>query len=181
MDDFTIYPLVDADVVQKVESTSPSDGPLIAPRLPGDNIQPDFSSFDGSDTIQSDELLCPDDYVDASEDETESLPGSQYDAGEIVHPRPADIPRNIDIISGILQDPLVLRLNSLGDALLDIIPFTDPVPMATVPHRAFEIWCEKLFLTSGLKSPFRSRRIFMHSPFESRILLARFVVLYRTY
>jgi hypothetical protein len=72
-------------------------------------------------------------------------------------------------------------LNCLGDALLGIIPFTDPVPMATVLHRALETRCENFFLTSRLKSPFRSKRIFMRSLFENRILLAQFLVLYRAY
>jgi hypothetical protein len=53
--------------------------------------------------------------------------------------------------------------------------------MASVLHRALETCCEKFFLTSGLRSPFRSKRIFMHSLFESRILLSRFLVLCRAY
>jgi hypothetical protein len=137
--------------------------------------------FDGSGATQSDELPCPDDYFDALEYETESHPGGEYDAAEIVHPHAVHIPRNIDIMAGILQDPQVLRLNSLGDALPDIIPFTDPVPMATVLHWALETCCEKFFLISGIMSPFRSKRIFMHSLFESCILLARFLILDHAY
>jgi hypothetical protein len=181
VDEFSICPAVDADDVQIVESMNHSGRRPIASRLHADNIQPDISSFDGSDTTQSDELPCSDNYLDAPEDGTESLSGVEYDAAETMHPHPVDIPRNIDIIAGILQDPQVLRLNCLGDALFNIIPSTDPVPMATVLHRALETCYEKFFLTSGLKSPFCSKRIFMHSLFESRILLARFLVLYRAY
>jgi hypothetical protein len=61
MDDFTIRPPVDPDVVQIVESMSPSGGPLIALPLPANNIQPDLSSLAGSDATQSHELPCPDD------------------------------------------------------------------------------------------------------------------------
>jgi hypothetical protein len=181
MDDFAICPPVDPDVVQIVESISPSGGPLIAPPLTTYNIQPDLSSLDRSDATQSHELPCPDDYLDAPEDETHSLPGVEYQAPEIVHPHPVDIPPNVEIIAGILHDPQVLHLNCLGDALPDFIPFTDPVPMATVLHRALEICCKKFLLTSGLKSPFRLRRICMYSLAETRILLARFLVLFRAY
>jgi hypothetical protein len=180
-DNFTIRPPVDADVVQIIESMSPSGGPLIAPPLPADRSRSDLSSLDGSDTTQAPELPCPDDYLDAPEDETESLPGVEYQAPENGYPHPVDIPRNVDIIAGVLQDAQVLRLNCLGDALPDIIPFTDPVPMATDLHRALGTCCEKFFLTSGLISPFCSRRIFMHSLVESRILLTRFLGPYRAY
>jgi hypothetical protein len=99
-----------------------SGGPPTAPPLRADNIQPDLSSLDGSHTAQSHELPCPDDYLDAPKDETDSLPGVEYQAPEIVHPHPVAIPRNVHIITGILQDPHVLRLNCLGDALPDFIP-----------------------------------------------------------
>jgi hypothetical protein len=56
-EDFTIRPPIDPDVVQIVESITPSGGPLIARPLRVDNIQPDLSSLDGSDTSQSHELL----------------------------------------------------------------------------------------------------------------------------
>jgi hypothetical protein len=154
MDDFTIRPPVDPDVVQIVESINASGGPLAALRLPTDNLQPNRYSFDESDTTQSDEIPCPNDDLDAPEDETESLPGVEHQAPEIVHPHPVDIPCNVHIIASILQDPQVLRLNFLGDALPDFIPFTDPVPMATVLHRALETCYGKFFLTSGLKSHF---------------------------
>jgi hypothetical protein len=84
---------------------SHSGGPPIAGRLPADNSQPDLSSFDGSDTTQSDELSCPDDYLDAPEDDTDSLPVVEYQAPEIVHPHTVDILRNIAIIAGTLRDP----------------------------------------------------------------------------
>jgi hypothetical protein len=130
---------------------SPSDGPPIVPALPAYSVQPELSSFYRSDTAQSHELPWPDDYLDAPEDNTDSRPRVEYQAPEIVHPPPVDIPRNIDIIAGILQDPQVLPLNCLGDALPDIIPFTDSAPMVTVLHQALETCCEKFFLASGLK------------------------------
>jgi hypothetical protein len=52
LDDFTIRPPVDPDVVQLLESISPSGVPLVAPDFPADNIQRDPSSLDGSDTTQ---------------------------------------------------------------------------------------------------------------------------------
>jgi hypothetical protein len=50
MDDFTIRPPVDTDTVQIVESMSLSGDPPIAPPFLADNIQPDLSSSDRSDT-----------------------------------------------------------------------------------------------------------------------------------
>jgi hypothetical protein len=181
MDDFTIRPPVDPDVVQIVESMGRSSGQPVAPSLPANNIQPDLSSLDGSDTAQSHKLPCPVDHLDAPKDETQSLPGVEYQAPETVHSHPVDIPRNPEIIACIPQDPQVLRLKCLGDALPDFSPFTNPVPMATVLHRALETCYEDFLLTSGLKSLFRSRRIFMYSLAETCILLARFLVLYRAY
>jgi hypothetical protein len=71
MDDFTIRPPVDADVVPIVESMIYSGAPLLASPLHPDIIPPDRSSLDESDTTQSDELPCPNDYLDTPEDGTE--------------------------------------------------------------------------------------------------------------
>jgi hypothetical protein len=60
MHDFTIRQIVDADVVQIVESMSHSGGPPIAPSLPADNILPDIFSFNRPDTTESDQLPCHD-------------------------------------------------------------------------------------------------------------------------
>jgi hypothetical protein len=68
MDDFTIRPAVDVEVVQILEAMQ-SSRPLPIPKiLPGDNVESGIVSIDPSDATLSDEFLCPDDYFDAPKD-----------------------------------------------------------------------------------------------------------------
>jgi hypothetical protein len=68
MEDFTIRPLVDLDVVQILE-TMQSSRPLPIPQIShGDNVEPGITSIDPSDAPLSDEFPCPDDYFDAPKD-----------------------------------------------------------------------------------------------------------------
>jgi hypothetical protein len=56
MDDFTIRPAVDVDVLQILE-TMQSSGPLPMPQIaPGDNIEFGIASIDPSDATLSDEF-----------------------------------------------------------------------------------------------------------------------------
>jgi hypothetical protein len=101
-----------------------------------------------------------------------SLPRLRYDAAEISDPHPTDMARDIDIISGILEDLQVLQFNCLGDVSPEINRFRDPAPMATVQDLAFETCWSKFFLIPGSESLIRSKTISLHSLFESCILLA---------
>jgi hypothetical protein len=105
LEDFAIRRLVDLLGGQVIETMNYSKAPPIAPSLPRDNGEPDVSSMDGSDTIHSDEPACLDDHFDAvaPEDQIGSPPRFDYDAAEIADRHPANIPRSISIISGILE------------------------------------------------------------------------------
>jgi hypothetical protein len=68
MDDFTIHPPIDLDVVQILEAMQ-SSKPLPIPQIsPGDNVDSGIVSIDPSGASLSDEFPCPDDYFDVSED-----------------------------------------------------------------------------------------------------------------
>jgi hypothetical protein len=88
MDDFTIRPAVDVDVVQILE-TMRSSRPLPIPRIsPGDNVESSIASTDPSDAILSDEFPCPDDYFDAPEDQIRCVSSVDHNAVEIFDPVP---------------------------------------------------------------------------------------------
>jgi hypothetical protein len=68
MDDFTISPPVDLDIVQILE-TMESSRTLPTPQISsGDSIESGVGSIDESDATLAKELPCLDDYVDAPED-----------------------------------------------------------------------------------------------------------------
>jgi hypothetical protein len=61
MDNFTIRPAVEVDVVQILE-TMQSFRPLLIPQIsPGDNVESGIASIDPSHAPLSDEFPCPDD------------------------------------------------------------------------------------------------------------------------
>jgi hypothetical protein len=131
MDDFTICPAVDVDAVQILEKRQ-SSRPRLIPRIsPGDNGESGIASIDPSDTTLSDEFPCPDDYLDAPEDQIRCVPSLDYDAVRIFDPYTAEIPLNVQIMPRILEDQQVLRFNCLGDFFPQIIISGPSVPVAT--------------------------------------------------
>jgi hypothetical protein len=92
MDDFTIHPAVDVDIVQILGTMRSSRPPSISQISPGDNVESGIVSIDPSDATLSDEFPCPDDYLDALEDQIRCVPGLDHDAVEAFDPYPAEIP-----------------------------------------------------------------------------------------
>jgi hypothetical protein len=135
MDDFTIRPAFDVDVVQIIE-TMQSYRPRPIPKIsPGDNVESSIASIDPSDVTLSDEFPCPDDYFDGPEDQIRCVPSLDHDAVETFDPYPAEIPLNVEIMSRILEDQQVFRFNCLGDFFPQITISGPFVPVATVLHR----------------------------------------------
>jgi hypothetical protein len=65
MDDFTVRPTVDLDVIQILE-TMQFYRPLPIPQIsPGDNVERGIASIDPFEAILSNESPCPDNYPDA--------------------------------------------------------------------------------------------------------------------
>jgi hypothetical protein len=68
MDDFTIRPSADVDVVQILEVMQPSIPPPIHQISPGDHVESGIASVDPSDATISPEFPCPHDYFDTPKD-----------------------------------------------------------------------------------------------------------------
>jgi hypothetical protein len=95
MDDFTIRPAVDLDVVQ-IFGTIQSSRPLPIPQIsPGDNVESCIASTGPSDATVIDEFPCPDAYFDAPEDQIRCVPSLDHNAVETFDPYPAEIPLNV--------------------------------------------------------------------------------------
>jgi hypothetical protein len=109
MDDFTIRPAVDVDVVQILETVQSSRPLLISQISPGDNVESGIASIDPSDAFLSGEFPCPDDYFDAPEDQIHCAPSLDHGAIETFDPYLAEIPLNAHIMSRILKKQQVLR------------------------------------------------------------------------
>jgi hypothetical protein len=88
IDDFTIRPAVDIDVVQILETMQSSRPPPIPQISPGDNVVSGIVSIDPSDATLSDEFPCPDDYIDAPEDQIRCIPSLDHDSVETFDPYP---------------------------------------------------------------------------------------------
>jgi hypothetical protein len=132
MDDFTICPAVDVDVIQIFE-TMQSSRPLSIPQIsPDDNVECGIASIDPSDTTLSDEFPWPDDYFDAPEDQICCVPSLDHDAVETFDLYPTEIPLNVQIMSWILGDPQILRFHCLGDFFLHIIMSGPSLPIETL-------------------------------------------------
>jgi hypothetical protein len=108
IDDFTIRPPVDLDVVQILETMKYSRALPIPQISPGDNVESGVGSIDPSDATITKELPCPDDYVDAPEAQIDCVPSLDHDAVEIFGPCPDEIPLNVQIISRVLEGQEVL-------------------------------------------------------------------------
>jgi hypothetical protein len=104
IDDFTIRPAVNIYVVQILEMAQSSRPLSIHQISPGDNIESGIASIDPSDATLSDEFACPDDYLDASDDQIPCVPSLDHDAIETFDPHPAEISFNVHIMSWILED-----------------------------------------------------------------------------
>jgi hypothetical protein len=143
MDDFTLRPPVDLDVVQIFE-TMESSRALPLPQIsPGDNVESGVGSIDRSDATLAKELPCPDDYVDAPEDQIDCVPSLDHDAVEIIDACPDEMPLNVQIMSRVLEDQQVLRFNCLGDIVPQSYISGPSVPVATLLHRVLQTCCAK--------------------------------------
>jgi hypothetical protein len=104
MDDFTIHPPVDLDVVQILE-TMESSRILPIPQIsPRDNVESGVGSIDPSDATLAKEFPFPDDCVDAPEDQIDCVPSLDHDAVEISHACPDETALNVQIMSRVIED-----------------------------------------------------------------------------
>jgi hypothetical protein len=115
MNDFTLRPPVDLDVVQILQTMESSRALAIPQISPGDNVEPGIGCIDPSDATLAKRLPCPNEYNGAPEDQISCVPSLEHDAVEIVDPCPDEIPLNVQIMSRLLEDQRVLRFNCLGD------------------------------------------------------------------
>jgi hypothetical protein len=115
MDDFTIRPPVATDVIPILETMESSRALPIPQISSGYNAGSGVCSIDPSGTTLAKELYCPDDYVGAPEDQIDCAPSLDYDAVEIFDLCPDEIPLNVQIMSRVLEEQQVFRLNCLGD------------------------------------------------------------------
>jgi hypothetical protein len=135
MDDFTIRPAVDVDLIQILETVQSSRPRSIPQNSPGDNVESAIASIGPSDATLSDEFRCPDDYFHAPEDQIHCGPSLDHDAVETFDPYLAEIPLNVQIMSRIPENQQVLRFNCLGD-FFPIITISGPsVPVTTLLYR----------------------------------------------
>jgi hypothetical protein len=135
MNDFTIWPAVDVDVVQILETMQFSI-PLPTPQtLPGDNVESGIASINPSDATVSDEFPFPDDYFDAPDDQIRCVPSLDHDVVETFDPYPAEIPLNVQIMSRILEDHQMLRFDCFGDFFPQVTISGPSVPVATLLPR----------------------------------------------
>jgi hypothetical protein len=82
-EEVTIRSPVDPGVVQIVHSISPSGAQPVGPPATVDDIEPDLSSLDESNSTLSNELADSDNNFDAPSDRTRSLLTFEYDAAGI--------------------------------------------------------------------------------------------------
>jgi hypothetical protein len=181
MDNFTIRPPVDLDVVQILERMESSKALPIPQISPGDNAESGVGSIDPSGATLAKELPCPDDYIDGLEDQIDCVPGLDYDAVEIYDPCRDEIRLNVQIMSQVLEDQQVLRFNCFGDIVPQSYISGLSVPVATFLRRVLQTRCAKFVSVTDERLPFRGKQQFMNSLFEIRILLSPFLVIYRVY
>jgi hypothetical protein len=138
MDDLTIRLPVDLDVNQILETTESSRALPIPQISLGDNVESGVGSIDPSDATLAKELPCPDDYVDAPDDQTDCVRSLDHDAVEIFDPWPDEIPLNVQIMSRVLEDQQLLRFNCLGDIVPQSCISGPSVPVATLRRRVLQ-------------------------------------------
>jgi hypothetical protein len=152
--------------------------PQISPRH---KVKSGVDSIDPSDTALAKEFPCPDDYVDAPEDQIDCVPSPHHDVVEIFDPCSDEIPLNVQIMSRVLEDQRVLRFNCLGDIVPQNYISGPSMPVAALLRRVLRTCCAKFVSVTDERLPFRMKQQFMNSLFETRILLSRFLVIYRFY
>jgi hypothetical protein len=179
MEDFTIRPAVDLEVVHIIETMNSSGGSKIPSRLPEQHFDRVLCFLDSSKTSPSDELPCADDYVENSGDELDSLAKFDDDPIEIGDQEAVDISRGIETMLLILQDPQMLRFNCLGRDSRRINASEAPLSLATILHHSVATSFMKLSVVMKSKSVIDRGRIFVHSLVETRVLPSRFLVLCR--
>jgi hypothetical protein len=131
MNDFNICPAVDVDVVQIFETVQSSRPLLIPQNSPGDNLESGIASIDPSDAILSEQFPCPDDYLDAPEDQLRCVPSLDHNDVETFDPDRAEIPLNVQIMSRILEDQQMFQFSCLGDFFPQITISGPSVPVTT--------------------------------------------------
>jgi hypothetical protein len=169
------------DVVQFLETTESSRALPIPQISPGHNVESGVDSIDPSDATLATELLCPDDYVDAPEDQIDCVPSLDHDAVEIFDSGPDEIPLNVQIMSRVFGDQQVLRFNCLGDVVPQSYMSRPFVSVATLLRRVLQTYRAKFVSVTDERLPFRMKQQFVNPLFETRILLSRFLVIYRVY
>jgi hypothetical protein len=149
--------------------------------LPGDGVESGIASIDPYDATLSDEFPCHDDDFDAPEDQICCVPSLDHDTTKAFNPDPAEIPLNIEIMSRILEDQQVLRFDCLGNFFPQIAISGLSVPVATLLRWVLSTCRAKFVLVPDKRLPFRMKRPFVNSLFETRVLLSQFLVTYRVY
>jgi hypothetical protein len=138
-------------------------------------------SLNSSDGTSAEEFPYLGNYLDALEDEVHCVPEFEHEIAEIVDLYPAEMPRNVQIMSGILNGELVLQFNCLGDMLSQINVSGASVSVATVPHRAIETYYLRFLFVLNIRLRFNINKTFMPLLLETAILLSRFLLLDRVY
>jgi hypothetical protein len=181
MDDFTILPPADLDVVQILETVESSRAFPIPQISSGHNVESGVGSINPSDATLAEELPCPDDYVDAPEDLIDCVPSLDHDVVKIFDPCPDGISLNVQIMSRVLEDQQLLRFNCLGDIVPQSYKSGPSVSVATLLCRVLQTCWAKFVSVTDERLPFHMKQQFMNSLFETRILFSRFLVIDRVY
>jgi hypothetical protein len=84
-------------------------------------------------------------------------------------------------MSRVLEDQQVLRFNCLGDIILQSYISRPSVLIATLLRRVLQTCYTKFVSVTDEQLPFGMKQQFMNSLCETRILLSRFLVIYRVY
>jgi hypothetical protein len=71
---------------------------------PGDNVESGIAFIDPSDATLSHEFPCPDDYLDAPDDQIRCVPSLNPDAVETFDTYPANRPLTVQIMLRVLED-----------------------------------------------------------------------------
>jgi hypothetical protein len=172
MNDFTIRPPVDGDVVQILER-SQSSRPRPIPQIsPGDSAESGIASVEPSNAILSDQPPCPDDSLDAPEDQIRCVSSFDHDAVEIFDSCLAEIPFNVLIMSPIHEDQQLLRFNYPGDILPQITISGQSVSVAMLLCQILQTCCVKFVLRPDERLPLCMTWQFMNPVFETRMIFS---------
>jgi hypothetical protein len=151
------------------QSSRPRPIPYISP---GDTAASVIASIEPIDATLSHGLPCPDDSLDAPEDQIRCVPSFDHDVVGIFDPCPAEIPFNVQIMSPIHEDQQLLRFKFPGYILPQITISGPSVPVAMLLCRILQTCCAKFVLVPDERLPLRMKWQFMNPVFETRILFA---------